>query len=124
MDDYNRAAVMTDLTSAEINRNKEQALARELGVDIPTARQILANQQLQDTRILQKVNRAHRDAFGEKYPGQVEHCLRLVMERLQYGLDKRGDVDLTDPESWVLLPSEIRDLAEAAERLHKIRQDF
>jgi hypothetical protein len=34
---------------------------------------------VQDTKILQKVNAAHRVAFADKYPSQVEHCLRLVM---------------------------------------------
>lgn len=77
---------------------------------------------VQETRILQKVNAAHREAFSEKYPGQVEHCLRLIMERLQAGLDKRGNVDLTRIDSWVLMPAEIRDLAEAAHALNEIRQ--
>jgi hypothetical protein len=81
----------------------------------------LAAQQVADVKILQKVNAAHREAFADKYPGQVEHCLRLTMERLQAGLDKRGSVDLARPESWILMPQEIRDLAEAAHRLNEIR---
>ena len=113
-----------EMKPAEVERSREQALARELGVDIPTARQMLANQQLQDTRILQKINRVHRDAFGEKYPGQIEHCLRLVMERLQAGLDKRGNVDISRSDTWNITASEIDHLAAAAERLHRIRQDF
>ena len=83
-----------------------------------------ATQQVADIKILQKVNAAHREAFSEKYPGQVEHCLRLVMERLQAGLDKRGNVDLTNPESWVLLPTEIAQLTQAARNLHDIRKDL
>ena len=86
--------------------------------------QSAAAQQVADVKILQKVNSLHREAFAEKYPGQVEHCLRLTMERLQAGLDKRGTVDLAKPESWVLMPTEIRELAEAAHLLNEIRQTF
>lgn len=104
--------------------NQESMLMQELGVDEQTARQILSNRQLQDTRILQKVNRAHREAFAERYPGQVEHCLRLVMERLQAGLDKRGGVDVARPDTWIISASEIAYLVEAAERLHRIRKEL
>jgi hypothetical protein len=83
-----------------------------------------ADKQVAETRILQKVNAAHREAFSEKYPGQVEHCLRLIMERLQAGLDKRGSVDITRPDTWILMPSEIRELAEAARCLNEIRNDL
>ena len=83
-----------------------------------------SERQVADTKILQKVNAAQREAFGDRYPGQVEHCLRLTMERLQVGLDKRGNVDITDPSSWILLPHEIRDLAAAAHKLHTIRNDL
>jgi len=115
---------MADMSQEEAQRGREQDFARQLGVDVPTARQMLANQQLQETRILQKVNRAHRDAFPEKFPGQVEHCLRLVMERLQAGLDKRGNVDVSRPDTWNITAGEIGYLAQAAERLHRIRKDF
>ena len=111
-------------TEAEQLRIQEQALAKEIGVDIPTARQILANRQLQDTRIIQKINHAHRDAFATKFPGQVEHCLRLVMERLQWGLDKRGQFDISNTDTWILDPQAICSLAEAAEKLHSIRKDL
>ena len=80
-----------------------------------------AERQVADTKILQKVNAAHREAFGDRYPSQVEHCLRLTMERLQAGLDKRGAVDIADPETWVLMPVEIKHLAEAAHLLNSIR---
>jgi hypothetical protein len=102
--------------------NQESMLMQELGVDEQTARQILSNRQLQDTRILQKVNRAHREAFSERYPGQVEHCLRLVMERLQAGLDKRGGVDVAKPDTWIISASEIAYLVEAAQGLDQIRR--
>ena len=87
-------------------------------------RQRRDEQLAQDTKILQKVNRIHRDAFQEKYPGQIEHCLRLVMERLQAGLDKRGNVDVSRPDTWLLSTAEIADLSEAAERLHNIRKNL
>ena len=76
---------------------------------------------VEDVRILQKVNRVHREAFAEKYPGQVEHCLRLVMERLQAGLDKRDGCDVADPVTWRMSTIELRDLAETAHQLDAIR---
>jgi len=87
-------------------------------------RQQIAQQQVSDVKILQKVNRLHRDAFAEKYPGQVEHCLRLVMERLQAGLDKRDGVDIADPDTWRLTTQELSDLACCAHRLNEIRRGF
>jgi hypothetical protein len=83
-----------------------------------------ADKQVAEVKILQKVNQAHREAFGERFPGQVEHCLRLTMERLQAGLDKRGNVNINDPATWTLPPVEIADLARAAHYLHQIRNDL
>jgi hypothetical protein len=80
--------------------------------------------QVADTKILQKVNQAYREAFTVKFPSQVEHCLRLVMERLHAGLDKRGNVNVADPGTWILSVNEIAALSEAAERLHRIRKDL
>jgi len=79
---------------------------------------------LEDTRILQKVNGSLREGFAQKYPGQVEHCLRLVMERLQAGLDKRDGCDVADPDTWRMSTQELRDLAETAQVLNLIRQGF
>jgi hypothetical protein len=87
-------------------------------------RQKLAQEQLADTRILQKVNAVHRSAFTEKYPGQVEHCLRLTMERLQAGLDKRDAVDIANPETWKMSSVEIQELAHTAYLLNEIRKGF
>jgi hypothetical protein len=87
-------------------------------------RQQLAREQTADVRIMQKVNAVSREAFSTKYPGQVEHCLRLVMERLQAGLDKRGAVDIADPETWRMSTVEILDLTRSAELLNRIRRDF
>ena len=63
--------------------------------------------QVADIKILQKVNAAHREGFAVKYPGQIEHCLRLVMERLQLGLDKRNGVDPANPDTWRLSTQEL-----------------
>lgn len=83
-----------------------------------------AERAVQDIKILQKVNAAHREAFAEKYPGQVEHCLRLTMERLQAGLDKRGDVDVANPDTWRMSPAELEQLARTAQLLNDIRRGF
>ena len=87
-------------------------------------RQILAARQTEDVKILQKVNAAHRDAFVTKYPGQVEHCLRLTMERLQAGLDKRDGCDVSNPNTWRMSTQEIHDLAHTANLLDSIRRGF
>jgi hypothetical protein len=87
-------------------------------------RQQLAEAQTADVKILQKVNAVNREAFGVKYPGQIEHCLRLVMERLQAGLDKRDGVDVSNPDTWRMTTREILDLSESAHRLNEIRQGF
>lgn len=77
-----------------------------------------------DIRIRQKVGAAQRQAFGERYPGQVEHCLRLILECLQACLVKRGDQDPAQPESWTLSTQEIADLAQAAHNLDHIRRQW
>lgn len=91
---------------------------------IHAERQREAARQAEDTKILQKINGAHRDAFANKYPGQVEHCLRLVMERLQAGLDKRDGCDVSQPDTWRMSTVEINDLASAAHLLNDIRRGF
>jgi hypothetical protein len=74
-----------------------------------------------DTRILQKVNGAHREAFVEKFPGQLEHILRLITERLHLGLDKRDGVRVNDPDTWILTSEEICSLAAAMNQINQIR---
>ena len=80
--------------------------------------------QVQDVRILQKVNAAHREAFSEKYEGQIEHILRLLCERLQANLDKRGAVDITNIDTWRATPDELADLCQAVYNIHMIRESF
>ncbi len=64
-------------------------------------------QRVQDVKIEQKINAAHREAFHQKFPGQIEHCMRLIAERLQTGLRKDSDMQLSDCSakdlSWALL---------------------
>ena len=64
-------------------------------------------QRVADTKIQQKLGAAHREAFQQKFPGQVEHCMRLIAERLQTGLRKDSDMQLSDCSakdlSWALL---------------------
>ena len=81
-------------------------------------------QLLNDTKIMGKVNQAHRESFAARAPTIVEHCLRLTVERLQAGLDKRGGVMVNDPKTWVLTAGEIKDLSIAAANLHAILQDL
>ena len=80
--------------------------------------------QVLDTRILQKVNGAHREAFQEKFPGQCEHILRLITERLHLGLDKRDGVRVNEPDTWILSAGEIRDLAESMYYINQIRTNI
>lgn len=81
----------------------------------------MINQQIEagralDTKIQQKVNAAHREAFREKFPGQIEHCLRLTAERLQSGLRKDQDQPLSNPE--------VADLALSLYHLYQIHRDI
>ena len=82
------------------------------------------DRQVLETRILQKVNGAHREAFVEKFPGQCEHILRLISERLHLGLDKRDGVRANDPDTWILTSEEILCLAQAMRAIHEIRASF
>lgn len=78
---------------------------------------------VRDTLILQKVNRAHRDAFKTRFPGQVEHILRLTAERLQAMLTAKPS-DLADPSTWVSTAQEISDLSKALYYLTEVSQVY
>jgi hypothetical protein len=69
-----------------------------------------------DVKIQQKVSQAHREAFHQKFPGQVEHILRLIAERLQLGLRKDQPVEL--------MASEIESLAAALNSVYDIHCDL
>lgn len=80
--------------------------------------------ELQDARIMSKVNAAHRAAFHEKFPGQIEHCLRLTAERLQAVLSKRADLNPADIDTWPATPGEIKDLALALTCLQEVYKNL
>jgi len=71
---------------------------------------------VQETRILQKVNAAHRGAFLEKYPQQCEHILRLIAERLQNGLNK----NIAEP----LSNQEVASLSQALYHMNLVRMSL
>jgi hypothetical protein len=83
---------------------------------IRTAREQADAVRVQDTIIQQKLGATHRAAFREKFPGQIEHCMRLIAERLQKGLAKDSDVQISD--------STARDLSGALLDLYQIHQDL
>lgn len=77
---------------------------------------------VRDTLIMQKVNKVHREAFKSRFPGQVEHILRLTAERLQAILTSKPQ-DLANPETWMSTAAEIRDLSEALYYLAYINKE-
>ena len=77
-----------------------------------------------DTKILQKVNAANREAFTQRLPGQLEHIMRLVVERLQFCLAKPDGIELTHPETWPAGPIELAALAESLYHLEQVRQNW
>jgi len=76
-----------------------------------------------DTLIMQKVNGAHREAFRSRFPGQIEHCMRLTAERLQAILTRKP-ADLADPATWDCSAEEIRDLAVALDKLAHLNHAY
>ena len=78
---------------------------------------------VRDTLIMQKVNQAHRESFKTRFPGQVEHCMRLTAERLQAILTKKP-TDLADPETWNSTAEEIAHLSNALWHLSVINQMY
>ena len=77
-----------------------------------------------ETKIMQKVNAANREAFVARLPGQLEHCMRLVSERLQYCLHKPEGTDLTNPDTWPATPDELLALSQALWNLEQVRQHW
>ena len=69
-----------------------------------------------DVKIAQKVGAAHRDAFKLKFPGQTEHIMRLIAERLQLSLRKDQDVELP--------ASDINNLAQALLAIYTIHTEL
>lgn len=84
--------------------------------------QLEQDNMVRDTLILQKINASHRAAFAEKFPGQVEHILRLLTERLQSGLDKRDGVELDNPDTWKMSCKELADLSTAIHHVYIVKE--
>ena len=76
-----------------------------------------------DTLILQKVIAAHREAFKTRFPGQIEHCMRLTAERLHKILTNTP-ADISNPETWAATAHEIRDMATALHLLADISRQY
>ena len=74
-----------------------------------------------DTKILQKVNAANREAFTLRFPGHIEHSMRLISDRLQNCLTKPQAMDLSDPDTWPASPADIESLAAALWSLEQTR---
>ena len=94
----------------------------------PTVRNGIIDQAQQqrmtrDTLILQKVNAAHREAFVEKFPGQCEHVLRLIAERLQAVLTNKPPT-LNDPATWTATAEEIAALSSALYNVYQIHKEI
>jgi len=78
---------------------------------------------VRDTLISQKINASHREGFKARFPGQIEHCMRLTAERLQAILTRKP-TDLADPTTWNSTAEEIANLAEALYNLSKINREY
>jgi hypothetical protein len=66
--------------------------------------------------------RLARERFQFRYVSSVEHCLRLMSERLQLNLDKRDGVDPADITTWRLNPQDILALTKSLELLDQINR--
>ena len=89
----------------------------------PEIRSAIAAKETQDVKIAQKVLQAHREAFREKFPGQVEHAMRLTAERLQSMLNKPEGFLMQDPSTWPADAEDIRNMAMALESLYTIYRE-
>ena len=103
-------------------------LLRSDGTTNPTFRnneieKAIENKLVQDTLIMQKVNYVHREAFKEKFPGQIEHCMRLTAERLQNLLTSKPE-DMRNTMSWDGTPEEIKNLCDALYHLSIMNQHY
>jgi hypothetical protein len=78
---------------------------------------------VRDTIILQKVNKVNREAFTKRFPGQIEHCMRLTAERLQAVLTNKPS-DLTNIDTWSSSPTEINQLTQALYNLSLINNSY
>ena len=91
--------------------------------EIHIAQQTKQENLVKDTIILQKINKAHRVAFKDRFPGQIEHCMRLTTERLQ-GLLTKKPSDPLDVNTWAGTPEEINALTHALYHLTIMNQHY
>ena len=103
----------TDGSTSPEPRNREIRIAQKANEE----------KMVRDTIILQKVNKAHREAFKERFPGQIEHCMRLTAERLQSLLTKKP-TDMTDTSTWSGTPDEILALSHGLYYLSIMNQHY
>jgi hypothetical protein len=78
----------------------------------------------QDTRIQQKIMAANREGFVQRFPGQLQHAMRLVHERLINCLNKPEGCDLSRPDTWPASPEHIVQLSQALRDLDTVRQNW
>lgn len=74
-----------------------------------------------ETRIAQQVMAVNREAFRARFPGQLEHHMRLVAERLTWCLTKPPGCELDQPQTWPASPDEIFALTHSLRNLDEIR---
>ena len=77
-----------------------------------------------DVRIMQGINQAHREAFVVRLPGQIEHSMRLIAERLIACLAKPDGTQLEDPATWPATADEIHSLTQALWQLEQLREHW
>ena len=82
------------------------------------------SRRVDETKIMQKVNAVNREAFTQRFPGHIEHNMRLISERLQNCLIKPATMDLSAPDTWPATASEIQNLAAALWSMEQIRQHW
>ena len=77
-----------------------------------------------DVKIMQGVNQAHRDAFVVRLPGQIEHSMRLIAERLIACLGKPEGTVLDQPATWPASADDIHSLTQALWQLEQLREHW
>lgn len=80
--------------------------------------------QARDVRIMQGINQAHREAFQVRLPGQIEHSMRLIAERLIACLSKPEGTHLEDPATWPASADDIHSLAQSLWQLEQLRVNW
>ena len=77
-----------------------------------------------ETKIMQKVNAVNREAFLQRFPGQLEHAMRLITERLQHCLNKTDGTVLGNPDTWSATPFELEALTQSLWHLEQVRHTW